>query len=83
MAAKGVPMPQAQFDEVVRELVDRYRRSVSAMHADDSAVAAAALSRALKALDRARSRETLSDDVAAEEAILAVRKALAAVPDPL
>ena len=83
MSAEGVPMPedQDQMDEL-RELIERYRRSVSAMNADDSAQAATALSRALRALDRARSRETLSDDVAAADAILAVKKALGAVADP-
>ena len=83
MAVQGVPMPedQDQLDEL-RELIERYRRSVSAMNGDDSAHAATVLSRALRALDRARSRETLSDDVAAAEAILAVKKALGPVADP-
>jgi hypothetical protein len=69
--------------EELRELVDRYRRSVSAMSTDDSAHAVTVLARAVRALERARSRETLSDDVAAADAILAVRKALARTADPL
>ena len=74
-------MPEEHMDEL-KDLIERYRRSVSAMNADDSAHAATTLSRALRALERARSRETLSDDVAAADAILAVRKALARVADP-
>jgi hypothetical protein len=81
MAAEGVPMPEGQTDEL-RELIDQYRRSVGAMNGEDSAHAATVLSQALRALERARSRETLSDDVAAADAILAVRKALARVADP-
>ncbi len=83
MAAEGVPMPedQAVTDEL-RDLVERYRRSVSAMNADDSAHAVSVLAQALRALTRAKSRETLSDDVAAADAILAVKKALDGVADP-
>ena len=83
MAAKGVPMPEDQAMDELRDLVERYRRSVGAMNAEDSAEAATALSQALRALERARSRETLSDDVAASDAIQAVKKALDRVPDPL
>ena len=82
MAAQGVPMPEDQMDEL-RELIDRYRRSVGAMNGDDSMYAASTLSQALRALERARSRETLSDDVAAADAILAVKKALGRLADPL
>jgi len=83
MAAQGVPMQEEQTAEELRDLVERYRRSVSAMNADDSAHAATVLSQALRALERARSRETLSDDVAAVDAIQAVRQALDRLADPL
>ena len=75
-------MPDDQSIDELRDLVERYRRSVGAMNADDSAHAVSVLSQALRALDRARSRETLSDDVAAADAILAVKKALERVADP-
>jgi hypothetical protein len=65
-----------------RELVERYRRSVQAMSGEDSAEVAAALARALKAVERARARETLSDDESAASAVLAVHRALDAVGDP-
>jgi len=83
MAAQGVPMLEDRTADELRDLVERYRRSVSAMNADDSASAATALSQALRALERARSRETLSDDEAAVDAVLAVKKALDRVADPL
>lgn len=82
MAAEGVPMPEDQSIDELRDLVERYRRSVGAMNGDDSAHAVSVLSQALRALDRARSRETLSDDVAAQDAILAVKKALARLSGP-
>ena len=75
-------MPEDQSIEELRDLVERYRRSVGAMNADDSAHAVSVLAQALRALERARSRETLSDDVAAADAILAVKKALDRVADP-
>ena len=83
MAAQGVPMPEDQSMDELRDLVERYRRSVGVMNAEDSANAATALSQALRALTRARSRETLSDDVAAADAILAVKRVLDRVADPL
>ena len=67
----------------VRELVERYRRRVNAMSGEDSAEVAVALARALAAVDRARTRETLSDDVVAAEAVRAVRRRLDAFGDPL
>jgi hypothetical protein len=82
MSAQGVPMPEDQAMDELRDLVERYRRSVGAMNAEDSAHAATVLSQALRALERARSRDTLSDDVAAADAILAVKKALGGVADP-
>ena len=82
MAAQGVPMPEDQTIDELRELVERYRRSVGAMNAEDSANAATALSRALRALERARSRETISDEAAAADAILAVKQALDRVAGP-
>ena len=45
-----------------RDLVERYRRSVHAMSGEHSAEVADALARALRAVERARTRETLSDD---------------------
>lgn len=82
MAAEGVPMPEDPTIDELRDLVERYRRSVGAMNADDSAHAVTVLAQALRALERARSRETLSDDVAAADALLAVKKALDRVADP-
>jgi hypothetical protein len=67
----------------VRELVERYRRTVNAMSGEDSAEVAVALARALAAVERARTRETLSDDVVAAEAVRAVRRRLDAFGDPL
>ena len=65
-----------------RELVERYRRSVHAMSGEDAAEAARALARALRAVERARTRETLSDDETAEVAVRAVHRALDSAGDP-
>ena len=65
-----------------RNLVERYRRSVNAMSGEHSGQVADALARALRAIERARTRETLSDD---ENALLAVRdaeRALETAGDP-
>ena len=59
-----------------RDLVERYRRSVHAMSGEHSAEVAAALARALRAIDRARARETLSDDETALSAVRDVHRAL-------
>ena len=75
-------MPEDVNPEVVRELVERYRRSVGAMSAEASAQAAAALDRALRALQRAGARATVSDELAAEKAIRDVRAALDSTADP-
>ena len=75
-------MPEDVSQEVVRELVDRYRRSVGAMSAEASAQAAVALDRALRALERAGTRATVSDERAAEQAIRDVRAALDPTADP-
>ncbi len=75
-------MPEEVSREVVRELVERYRRSVGAMSADASAQAALALDRALRALERAGTRATVSDELAAEKAIRDVRAALDSTADP-
>ena len=66
----------------LRELLERYRRSVHAMNGEQSAEAARALARALRAIERARTRETLSDDETAEVAVRAVHRALDAAGDP-
>ena len=65
-----------------RDLVERYRRSVHAMSGEHSAEVAGALARALRAIERARARETLSDDETAASAVLAVHRALDAAGDP-
>jgi hypothetical protein len=65
-----------------RDLVERYRRSVHAMTGEHSAEVADALARALRAVERARTRETLSDNESAEVAVLAVRRALDSAGDP-
>ena len=57
-----------------RDLVERYRRSVHTMSGEQSAEVAAALARALRAIERARARETLSDDETAATAVLAVHR---------
>jgi hypothetical protein len=75
-------MPEEQKEAVVRELVERYRRSVGAMTGEASAEAAVALDRAMKALERAGTRATASDETAAEDAIRAVRAALDSAADP-
>jgi len=65
-----------------RELVERYRRSVHAMSAEHSAEVAAALAWALHAVERARTRDTLSDDEAATLAVRAVHLKLDSAGDP-
>jgi hypothetical protein len=65
-----------------RELVERYRRSVHTMSAERSAEVATALAGALRAIERARNRETRSDDETAESAVSAVRRALDSAGDP-
>ena len=65
-----------------RDLVERYRRSVHAMTGERSAEVAEALAKALRAIERARIRETLSDDETAEHAVYAVRRALDSAGDP-
>jgi hypothetical protein len=65
-----------------RDLVERYRRSVHAMSGEHSAEAAAALARALRAIDRARARETLSDDETALTGVRAAHRALDTAGDP-
>ena len=81
-AAREAHMPEEQMEAVVRDLVERYRRSVSAMSADASAQAAVALDRALRAIARAGARTTASDETAAESAIRDVRAALDSAADP-
>jgi hypothetical protein len=66
----------------VRDLVDRYRRSVHAMTGEHSKEVAEALARALRAIERARTRETLSDDETAAVAVREVHRALDAAGDP-
>ena len=68
--------------QAVRELVERYRRSVNAMTGEHSADVARALAHALQAVERARTRETSSDDLVAAQAIGAVHKALDSAGDP-
>jgi hypothetical protein len=65
-----------------QELVERYRRSVQAMSGERSAEVANALARALRAIERARTRETLSDTETAETAVRDVRRALDSAGDP-
>lgn len=65
-----------------RELVERYRRSVQAMSGEHSAQVADALARALRAIERAQTRETMSDDKSAETAVREVRRALDSTADP-
>ena len=65
-----------------RDLVERYRRSVHAMSGERSAEVADALAKALRAIERARTRETLSDNESAAVAVLAVRRALDSAGDP-
>ena len=65
-----------------RELVERYRRSVQAMSGEHSAQVADALARALRAIERAHTRETLSDSEFAETAMREVRRALESAADP-
>jgi hypothetical protein len=65
-----------------RELVERYRRSVHAMSGEHSREVADALAHALRAVERAKTRETLSDDVTAELAVQAVHRALDSAGDP-
>jgi hypothetical protein len=65
-----------------RDLVDRYRRSVHAMSGEHSREVAEALAHALRAIERARTRETLSDDETAATAVQAVHRALDAAGDP-
>jgi hypothetical protein len=65
-----------------RELVERYRRSVHAMDGELSAEVAAALATALRAIERAQTRETLSDDETAANAVQDVRHALDSAGDP-
>jgi hypothetical protein len=77
------PLADDLSARAVRELVDRYRRTVNAMSGEDSAEVALALARALAAVERARTRETLSDDLVAAEAVRVVRDRLAAFADPL
>ena len=67
----------------VRELVERYRRSVHAMSGERSAEVADALARALRAVERARTRETLSDTETAAHAVRDVHRVLDTVGDPL
>jgi hypothetical protein len=66
-----------------RDLVERYRRSVHAMSGEHSAEVARALAQALRAIERARARETLSDDDTAATMVQAVHRALATTGDPL
>jgi hypothetical protein len=65
-----------------RDLVERYRRSVHAMSGPHSAEVADALAKALRAVERAGIRETLSDDETAANAVRDVRRALDAAGDP-
>ena len=67
---------------LARDLVERYRRSVQAMSGERSAEVATALALALKAVERARIRETISDDESATVAVLAAHRALDAAGDP-
>ena len=83
MARFEVPlMTDDLTNQALRALVERYRRSVHAMSAQVSADVAVALANALRAVERARTRETLSDDLKAESALGAVRKALDSLRDP-
>jgi hypothetical protein len=77
-----IPMPDDLATQA-RDLVERYRRSVHAMSGEHSAEVADALARALRAVERARTRETLSDDETAADAVRAVQRALEAAGDPL
>ena len=72
----------SELADLARDLVGRYRRSVQAMSGEHSAEVATALARALRAVERARARETLSDDETAVSAVLAVHRALDAAGDP-
>jgi 3-oxoacyl-[acyl-carrier-protein] synthase III len=65
-----------------RDLVERYRRSVHAMTGEHSREVAEALAHALRAIERARTRETMSDDETAEMAVRAVQRALDSAGDP-
>jgi hypothetical protein len=65
-----------------RELVERYRRSVHAMDGEHSAEVAAALAEALRAIERARTRETVSDEETAELAVRDVHRKLDSAGDP-
>ena len=67
---------------VARGLVERYRRSVHAMSGEHSKEVAEALARALRAIERARTRETLSDDETAAHAVREVERALDSAGDP-
>jgi hypothetical protein len=72
-------------DELAKEaqdLVERYRRSVHAMSGELSAEVAAALAKALRAIERANTRETISDDETAAQAVRAARRALDSTGDP-
>ena len=64
------------------DLVVRYRRSVHAMSGEHSKQVAEALARALRAIERARTRETLSDDETAALAVRDVHRAMDSVGDP-
>jgi hypothetical protein len=77
-----VPLMSDDLAGQARDLVERYRRSVHAMSADRSAEVAAALAGALKAIERARTRETLSDDETAQSAVRDVQRALDAAGGP-
>lgn len=66
----------------VQGLVERYRRSVHAMSGEHSRQVADALAHALKAIERAKARETLSDDEFAAHAVAAVQRALDSAADP-
>lgn len=74
-------MPDDLSSEV-RDLVERYRRSVHAMSGEHSAEVALALARALRAIERAQTRETLSDSETAANAVRDVRRALDSAGDP-
>lgn len=67
----------------VRGLVERYRRSVHAMSGERSMEVAEALARALRAIERARTRETLSDEETAQLAVREVQRVLESAGDPL
>lgn len=73
-------------DELANEariLVERYRRSVHAMSGELSAEVASGLAKALRAIERANTRETTSDDETAAQAVRDVRRALDSAADPL